>query len=213
MGKGYVELQDLMSKQAKIPEEGDTDGWDKFYVNLGRPETPDKYELHIPEGMEHDKDFIVAVQGAAHKAGLNQSQWATIEDTYNRYLMESTKRHDERVGKLNEERWDKYKVEWAESKTVENIELAKRLFSDLAPSELKEIMTIDDVEKDPILVNLYSTIGRKLADDTLVKGEAPKSEGGSVPKFKESPEMYAAGDDEESKKARAYFEARGHVYK
>ncbi len=48
-------------------------------------------------------------------------------------------------------------------------------------------------------------------DDTLIRGTQTTEEE-YVPQFKDSPEMYRNGEDEESKKARAYFQARGIKY-
>jgi hypothetical protein len=49
--------------------------------------------------------------------------------------------------------------------------------------------------------------------DTLIKGDVVDPDKAAwQPQYPNTPEMYAAGEDEESKKARAWFEAKGHKY-
>jgi hypothetical protein len=80
----------------------------------------------------------------------------------------------EQIKKLNDERWSKMKQERGEDGLKEDLEIAKRIFDEFAPDELKALMTKDDIDKDPILVKMYAKIGRLTMDDTLVRGRAGK---------------------------------------
>ena len=211
LGKSYVELEKSMGSRVKIPDENDTEGWEHFYQKIGRPEGPEAYKTNIPEGAQVNEDFVKTIQEASYNAGLNQGQWSKLEHSYNQFVAQTADKQIKEIERINTERWAKYRGEWGEDTTTENIELAKRTFDELAPEELKEMITVEQIEQDPLLVNLYSTVGRKLMDDTLIKG-TPKTEGEWTPPFKNSPEMYASGEDEISVKAREYYTKRGHKY-
>jgi hypothetical protein len=209
MGKGYVNLEQSYGKSVKIPEEGDVDGFNELYTKLGRPETEDKYEIEAVEGFDMTGEVMTAVKSAAHMQGLNPKQLNGVAGAYMRGVKAQQEAAQKEIDAKNAERWANYKVEWGETKTAENIELAKRVIRD-AP-ELEGIITEEMVESDPLFVSLMSRLMRKSMDDTLVTG-GQGGEDDYRPQYPDSPEMYAAGESEDSKKARAWFIKRGHKY-
>jgi hypothetical protein len=84
------------------------------------------------------------------------------------------------------------------------------------PEEIREefvqLMTDKNLDNNLIFIKAFKSIGDKILDDKLVKGDLPKGEGDYVPSNPNSPEMYQYGEDDESKKAREYFKAKGHTY-
>lgn len=58
------------------------DDWERFFNELGRPDSADKYALpQLPEGLDEsavDPDFVKWAQGALHKHGLTQAQFAGL---------------------------------------------------------------------------------------------------------------------------------------
>ncbi|MCP4537789.1 MAG: hypothetical protein GY832_11650 [Chloroflexi bacterium] len=211
LGKGYVELEQAMGSRVKIPGPDDAEGRDKLWDQLGRPDSPEKYVLDeaMSEGVDINEDVMMAVRNAAHKAGLTGEQWTGVMGGYLNAIKEAEHAAQNGIDAKNTERWNNFKVEWGETKTAENIELAKRAVRD---SELlKDVMSEEMVDKDPIFVAFVSDLMRKAQPDTLVSGEQT-SDAQYEPQYKTSPEMYANGESEEDKKARAYFKARGHKY-
>lgn len=219
LAKSYIELEQRTGTMVNVPGENSTDEQKaEFYAKLGRPEKPEGYEIarpeNLPEGLPYDEVLEGKIKQVAHGAGVTQSQLAALAKVFNDYGVETFNTALEANKKLNDERWANLKMEWGENKTKENIELAKRAFDEIAPKELKDIMTRDEVESDPILVKMYAGIWRRNLSDSLVRGTpapgAPEKE--YVPTYPDSPEMYRYGDDEDSVKAREYFKKRGHTY-
>ena len=205
----YLELETAMGGRVKIPEADDAEGFGKLYDQLGRPEAPDKYEIEFPEKLQLSDGVKAAIKNAAHEAGLNQQQTAkVVAAPLNAILAEADVQNKE-VAALNAERWTNYKVEWGESKTKENIELAKRAIRE--NPEFKDIITEEAVESDPIFVAVMSRMQRKAMDDSLVTG-SQSTEGEYTPEYPGSPGMYSDGESEDAKKARAWFTKRGHKY-
>lgn len=69
----YSKLSSV-SKVAILPDKEDTEGWNKLYNTLGRPDAPDKYEFHVDEGVELDRGKIDSFKQVAHQLGLTQQQ-------------------------------------------------------------------------------------------------------------------------------------------
>lgn len=96
--KGFVELKGFkgpdavadayrnLEKLRGVPEErllrlpekmDDAEGMASVYDRLGRPEAPDKYTRAVPEGF--DDGVFKAIAAEAHKAGLTDKQFATMQ--------------------------------------------------------------------------------------------------------------------------------------
>lgn len=214
LAKAYLELSKMDSGRVKIPDDkAKPEEWDKFFTKCGRPETPDKYQIKKPDiaGDDYSEEIVKKFAVDAHKAGYTNKQVQAAVDWQVKLGKELKEQQEQQIKQLNDTRWEKYKKEWGEVKTKENIELAKRAFVEVAPEELKELMTVDQIEQDPILVKMYSSFWRKTMDDTLIRGERPKIEE-FKPQYPKSPEMYRNDQSEEGIKARKYFESQGYRY-
>lgn len=176
LAKGYAELLKLDSTKVKIPDDKTSpEDAEKFWSKVSENLKIEDYDYKLPEGQ--DETFLNSMKQVALDAKVPKQLFGKLADGYEKLRREFEAKQVEAVKKLNEERWSKYKAEWGTDVTAQNIELAKKAFDELAPEELKELMTSDEVENDPILVKMYSNIWRKTLDDTLVKGkgaEPPK---------------------------------------
>jgi hypothetical protein len=67
------------------PADGDEAGWAKFYDKVGRPASPDKYDLRggLPEGAQIDDAFMKNMATMFHKHGLTAAQAAGIAKEFN----------------------------------------------------------------------------------------------------------------------------------
>ena len=72
--KSYGEAQKYMGASVRVPtDENDTDGWNKVYSKLGRPESPDKYDVKLPAipGFQWSEESLKGVKEVAHKHGVS----------------------------------------------------------------------------------------------------------------------------------------------
>lgn len=73
----FINAQKLIGSKISIPKEGDEKGWDELYNKLGRPETPDKYQVKRPElidGLSYDPAMEKRFLEVAHKKRFTQEQ-------------------------------------------------------------------------------------------------------------------------------------------
>ena len=71
--KSYQGVEKMVGGQVKIPETGDEEGWNNFYGKLGRPETPDAYDLGEPNEAVPE-DVAAWYKGVAHEMGVPQDK-------------------------------------------------------------------------------------------------------------------------------------------
>ena len=85
LAKGYVHAQRMVgADKIALPNKHATDeDWNQVYLKLGKPESPEGYEVKYNppvEGME--ATHLPGFQEAAHQAGLNSNQAQKLLDWY-----------------------------------------------------------------------------------------------------------------------------------
>jgi hypothetical protein len=205
--KSYSELEKSMGGRVKIPtDESSAEERNAFYQKTGRPDNPDGYTPEIPEAMEEFRDegmeaFVRQALfdgGASKQAGEN-----LIQGYYNKLNADMAAAKIAGEKQLHEEFGADYDA---------NITIADRYFSSADP-EYIALMKRAQLLSNPIFIKHNLEKGKQTMSDTLVTGQTANSDDkGYKPQYTKDPSFYANGEDEESKKARAWFEARGHTY-
>ena len=113
--------------------------WAAFYNQLGRPETPDAYQIPVPEG--DDGAFAVEVAPMLHEAGLTQKQIDILAPKWNEFVAaktaEAAKAEESRLAALhskNTAEAAELKNEWGQKHDA-NMEFARRAVKQFMPSE------------------------------------------------------------------------------
>ena len=217
LAKGYGALFQKMGGQVKMPDDQTSDeDRSAFYQKLGRPEKADGYSRpDLAEGEQFDEAFLTEMAAVAHAEGISDKQFRSLID---RYIAREGQVAEAKVASENAETDAVQKQlheEWG-GDYEKNLEISKRALRELVPADMKDAFVALIVDKNLdnnfLFIKAFHSVGSKMMDDTLVKGELPKAEPGYKPANVNSPEMYANGESEECIKARAYFTARGHVY-
>ena len=205
--KGYRELEKNYSGRVKLPSpESSAEEIRAFYQKTGCPENPDGYDVSIPEELEsyRDENIEKAVKQIAYDNGVSKQAFESIVKGYYERLntdMQASREAGERA--LKEEFNDKYD---------EVVTIANRFFDSCSP-EFCELVKSSGLANNPIFIKEFMNKGKQTMSDTLIKGDVEgEKEEGYVPQYKDSPEMYRNGEDEDSVKSRAYFSARGFKY-
>jgi hypothetical protein len=215
LAKGYSELYSKMGSYVKpVTDESTPEEISTFYNKQGRPETPEAYTLpDLAEGKEYDKDLLGGMRTAAHETGLTDKQFTKL---IQRYLDIEKQRAELTEGEVNRAAQESdrlLKEKWG-AEYPANVELARRARDELIDDKELLEQFADMVEtkypglgNDPVFVQVFTGIGQKMLDDTLIKGVGQvKDDEDYKPQYSNpgSAGMYAAGDDEESKKARQW---------
>ena len=192
LAKTYLEAQDKLNRAVTVkpPEEGASDEDVQAYREaMGIPQKAEDYEL-----PDHDlvgKDFADAQRELYHKQGLSKEQA--------KHVYEST---------LNQikEGADVLKAAKQEARKETETQLRKELGDKYQPTleaaqqALKRFATKDDIEyldktglgDDPGMIKLFASIQEKIADDSLIGGQAGVSGPSDELKkrFPNSPQMW-----------------------
>lgn len=190
--KAYVNLEKTLgNKRLAIPtKESTPEEWESVYNELGRPKTPNDYELpkieNAPEGL-FDQNRVNGFRDIAHKAGLNNSQFNALVssymegevNTYNRYQKALEEQKQEGIAKLRAEQganYDKYMLDYQRiidtfgNKSPEFIEEAKSSGLINNPAFIKFVGGISEQLTSSTLTNTSNKIvTQKEALDEITK--------------------------------------------
>lgn len=165
-----------------LPKDPDAEGaYDPIYNKLGRPESADKYEIELPEGIEVDAERLGGIKDVAHKLGLNSKQLGALIDYDAAYSQKAMEAHNEQLKIQNQADYDGLLKEWG-SNSEERMELSRRgLRSQLEkagiPSDQLQSIA-DGIEQQvgpAVTLKLFANIGEGTREDALPSstGDAP----------------------------------------
>ncbi len=208
--KSYTNVEKMSGGMTKMPTpESSAEEIRAFYQKTGCPENPEGYEVSdIPETVEQFRDEGIegVMKQIAYDQGVSKQAFESIvKGYYDKLATDMAKGKEAGETALKEELGDKYD---------ESIKIANRFF-DTCSEDFCALVKQSGLANNPVFIKEFLAKGKQTMADTLVRGSQDSDETKDneyVPANIKSPEMYANGEDDESKKARAYFEARGHVY-
>ncbi len=93
------------------------DDWNNFFAKIGRPDSPDKYDLSIPKeaNIKLDDNFLKNFKENAHKAGLAPKQVSHLFNWYAKSAGEQIKAMNDKKIADFESNQNALKKEWGET--------------------------------------------------------------------------------------------------
>ena len=173
LGKSYMELERKSSNSIQMPGENATDDeLSRYYGQLGRPETADRYTLqapNLPEGMSFDKTLETDFKTQAFTSGLNESQAKKIYD----WLMgKQTESYASLVTARKEalsQAENNLKADWGE-KYSENMALMGRGLKTFADDQFISFVKKSGLGNNADFAKIFAKIGKAISDDALITG-------------------------------------------
>lgn len=172
--KSYREAEKSLSQKISIPADDDTEGLNKLYSKLGRPESSDKYEFEADESIKE------ATQKLLFENGLSQKQAKNLVEGYNAMIKTQQKALDKAASEQSEKDKQEVLSSWGD-KADENNQFMSRGVK--AISE-KYGITEDELNDFELAIGtkkfmeMFKSIGKDFAEDNLTDtgttGEQPQ---------------------------------------
>ena len=176
LSKSYANLERQIgnSNKVAIPSDHSTpEEFDSFYNRLGRPETPDGYELVKPEGIPDEAWSETEAKGyseIANKLGLTKTQASELANWQAERIGGATKQHSEALEAIKNEATAALKAEWGSDFDV-NLAAGKRGAMEVGGEELLS----HPLANDPVFIKAMAKVGNMIKED----GTAALREGGA----------------------------------
>ena len=180
LSNSYLELQKMVGSRDKIPtEESSEEEVNSFYNKLGRPETPDSYDIKVPDqggmAVPYDEKLYSEFLTTAHKSGLTNRQAQDAIDFYAKMNEEAdiNSTASMQQSKVNAE--TALKKEWGARDYEKNLAISRRAFNRFADDDLKKFVQETGVSNNVAMVRFLHKIGKSFSDPDM--GGAGKNSG------------------------------------
>jgi hypothetical protein len=185
--RDYSQLEGTLgqNKVAVPGKDAKPEDWDGVYNALGRPESPDKYDLgdfKPPEGLPWDGEAQKAMLAEMHAAGLNSTQAQRLLKKYGEMQGGSYQAMQGNAAAFVEQATQQLRKDWGNAYDA-NLELAnravKRAFGDELDS-VKQLRMADGtfMLDNPAIAKAFARVGGAWSEDSDLPGG--RSGGGSA---------------------------------
>ena len=187
MAKSLVNAQSMIgADKVAIPGKHATDeDWGEVWRKLGRPDTPDGYELvnEMPEGIEQNDDMLNWFSATAHEIGMTPTQAQKMLGRYNEFLGSQMGADEGQIEQLRETTEIELKKEYGAA-FADRVSNGNAVMQEFGAEGLTELQMADgrllgdhpDIIK--LMVNVGEFINSKIGEDVLA---GTKSSGGLAP--------------------------------
>ena len=177
--ESHVNAQKLIGGSLRVPgKDAKPEDVAKFreeaYAKLGRPESPEKYNVKLPsvEGVEVSQDHLKAFLPVAHKLGLNDTQVEEIlkwdADQAKALAPDHAKDYEKCMEALT--KGDDNGPGWG-STADRYINTAKRTLETMFHPSVAAQIVASGVGNNPEFIRGMARIGKELIEDGLILGE------------------------------------------
>ena len=177
LAKSYVHANRKLgvpSDQLMQIPQGENADWNGVYKAMGRPDTPDQYELNGTGDMAQN------FRNQAHQLGLSQKQASELMNWYSEVQSGVDSSDDEDFASEQVQWVADLQKEWGDS-YIKNTKLAERAFRQFGSEDALEVMNATGLGSHPALVKMFSQIGQFLAEDGQLTGNQQGRIGGITP--------------------------------
>lgn len=155
-GRGLV-----LPKDDAGPEE-----WSQVYDRLGRPKSPDQYQLPIPQGA--DPEFANEAAGKFHELGLTAKQAQALTEWFNGKSENAIAAQQSQMAQSAEQQMAELQREWGKEFDA-NIEAGRRAARQFGVQE-ETLSKIENALGTKEMLKLFSSIGKGVSEDSFVDG-------------------------------------------
>ena len=176
LAKSYVNATRMIGQdKVAVPNNNSTeDQWNEVYDKLGRPESPDKYQLEVKSDVVPlDESAIKSFAENAHQLGLNNKQAQGILEFYKNSMEGSAQQNqvDMETAQANAEQ--ELRKEWGRA-YEDNIKKAgavakANMDANILDMQLKDGTRLGD---HPAIIKGFANIANLMSEDKLVSTES-----------------------------------------
>lgn len=167
LAKSYIHGQKMIGRdKIVIPDKFATDeDWSKVYQKLGVPESADKYEFKVPEGM--DEDFVKGFKDLAVKNGILPKQADKLFEFYNSHVDKVISNNEAENKRIFEESVNGLKKEWGQG-YERKLQAASGLFNQIADEESKKVFNESGLGNNPVVIKMFAKLAEQMGEDKFV---------------------------------------------
>ena len=161
LAKSYVELNKAFGKRVT---DLTGDELNEYYAKLGRPESPDQYEI---AATGEDDTIAPEMAKIAFENGISKDAMKNLSEAYSEMINEHVKLQESQQLQAQEESIKAIKQEFG-SAFESRVKLANDAIREFGGQELIDTINKHNLGNEPALVKAFSEIGKLIAEDKPV---------------------------------------------
>jgi hypothetical protein len=160
-------------QDGETPPEGQEPGEDQGSdTSDDIPESPDGYDLQVPDGMRADQELLTQFKGVAHELKLSKDQAQKLVE----FEAARVKAQNENLGKQLNEWNEQIKQDWG-NKYEENLAAGKKALEAYDKSgEVSHLLFQTGMGSNPAVCNFLVAIGKDLGEGGAPLGRSAPEE-------------------------------------
>ena len=173
LAKSYINAESMIGKDKMVVPGVNTteDEWNDIYTKLGRPSTPNEYnlELALQEGEVVDDQLFASFKDAAHKHGLSPQQAQGILDYYNNISTQTLNEQNNASVLAQEQSSRELREEWGRSYD-DNLSKASQIGKQYLGEDAFQLQMADGsmLGDNATLIKGLAKLAMVMSEDTLV---------------------------------------------
>jgi hypothetical protein len=174
LASSYVNLQSHLGRDKIAKPVTDSD-WDDVYEFLGRPESADKYEIELPEGLpdeiasQFNDETLSSFKQEAHKLGLNAEQVKRLVAWQAGNMSNQHESYKGIIDQSMEQGETSLRQEWGRAYD-QNLGFARKAFVEYGGDELAAKMESSGLGNDPDVLKAFANIAKTTMADKDLAG-------------------------------------------
>lgn len=152
-------------------DENDVEGRKAFLSKLGVPDTPDAYNLPVPEGG--NTDFAKTAADWFHKAGVPPQAARAVSEAWNGYVQKAMADEEAAALAQSQQELEAVKGEWGQ-KFDENSELARR-YVKASGLTGEQLTAIEQALGTATFLKTFHKLGTQLGEAAFTSGDGQGS--------------------------------------
>ena len=169
-----VNSQKMIGKTADmvlLPNEKSTETeWNEFHSKMGRPDTPDEYEIsHIEDIGEIDADTELAFKNLAHSIGMKPADVQKLIELDDARIMGMRQAAEEARTQETQAAEEALKKQWGGA-YEERLHLANRMIEENVSDENKPAL-LDAIGNNPQVADFLANIAKKFVEHKIISAE------------------------------------------
>ena len=164
------ELPQPQVEQLIIGEELTSDDVNRIYSRLGRPESPDKYDLTGIVPDTYNQDVLEQFKQKAHETGMSQENVRKMAEWYKDVEIKQHEAIKKARAIQDDQNLLTLKTEFGVNFDSE-IKNARKALDAYTDKAFKQYMDESGLGNNPALVKAFAKIGRELSEDRLVQSD------------------------------------------
>jgi hypothetical protein len=170
---GYINLEkflgaDKAGRGLVLPKDDNPDEWNQIYDKLGRPKSPEEYNLNVPEG--DTGEFAQMAAKTFHELGLTAKQAEALSGWYNEQSQTMMQSQQDAMLQQSESEIESLKQEWG-PKFDEKVAAGQRAAREFGVgADILE--KIESSVGARAMIDFFSQVGQLIGEDKFVNGES-----------------------------------------